>query len=213
MMELINSLPFAMRQQGAQSTVKAFDVNMPSSNEDARACRLAAGIARGDEMAFAELYDRYHGRLFRLALSLGRGNEALAHETIQSVFLTAAAKLRSVQSEEHLWNWLAQVARQQVGKSWRQRQHDAVVVSMADVPEMADLAPSDHMLEDKLEAALMSMQASERQLIEWFYFDGLSHKEIADRLRATPKAASSRLERARARLRALLTGNSFANET
>jgi RNA polymerase sigma-70 factor, ECF subfamily len=213
MMVLINTMPFAMRQQGARSTVKAFDAKMPVPDADGRACRLVAGVARGDEIAFAELYDRYQARLFRFALSLGHGDEPLAHETVQSVFLTAAAKLRSVRSEEHLWNWLALVARQQVGKSWRQRKRDAVLVSMADVPEVAHLEQSDHMLEEKLEAALRSMQVSERQLIEWFYFDGLSHKEIADRLSATPKAASSRLERARARLRALLTSNFFPNES
>ena len=60
------------------------------------------------------------------------------------------------------------------------------------------------MLEEKLDAALRSMEPEERQMIEWFYFDGLSHKEMAAQLAATPKAVSSRLERARARLRSLL---------
>lgn len=210
---LINSMPLAVREQGLRFTVKAVDVKIPASDADGRACRLAAGIVRGDEIAFVELYDRYHKRLFRFALALGQGDETLAHETVQSAFLTAAAKLRSVQSEEHLWNWLAHVARQHLGKTWRQRQRDAVVVSMANLPERANLDASDNVLEEKLDSALLSMQASERQLIEWFYFDGLSHKEIADRLNATPKAISSRLERARARLRALLTHKFSKNET
>jgi RNA polymerase sigma factor (sigma-70 family) len=78
-------------------------------------------------------------------------------------------------------------------------------MSMADVPEPANVGAADHELEEKLDAALLSMQDLERQLIEWFYFDGLSHKEIAGRLSATPKSVSSRLERARAKLRGLLT--------
>jgi RNA polymerase sigma factor (sigma-70 family) len=49
------------------------------------------------------------------------------------------------------------------------------------------------------------MESPERQLLEWFYFDGLSQKDIALRLRLTIKAVSGRLERARAKLRALLT--------
>jgi RNA polymerase sigma-70 factor (ECF subfamily) len=209
---MINSMPFAVSEQRPRSIVKAFDVRTSTSDADDRARRLTANVARGDEIAFVELYDRYHRRLFRFALALGQGDETLAHETVQSTFLTAAANLRSVQSEEHLWNWLANVARQHLGKTWRQRQRDAVIVSMADVPERANLDASDHVLEEKLDAALLSMQALERQLIEWFYFDGLSHKEIADRLSASPKAASSRLERARARLRALLTQKISKNE-
>src|SRR5580658_1714521 len=136
---IINSIPFAARELGPRNTVKAFDVNIPASEADGRACRLAAGVARGDEIAFGELYDRYHKRLFRFALALGKGDETLAHETVQSAFLTAAAKLRSVQGEEHLWNWLANVARQHLGKSWRRRQRDAVVVSMAEVPDLTHL--------------------------------------------------------------------------
>jgi RNA polymerase sigma factor (sigma-70 family) len=204
-MIVTNSMPFAVSQPGPRSTAKAFAVQISASDADARARRLAAGVTSGNEPAFVELYDHYHRRLFRFALALGQGDETLAHETVQSTFLTAAAKLRSVQSEEHLWNWLANVARQHLGKAWRQRQRHTAIMSMADVPEPANVGAADHELEEKLDAALLSMQDLERQLIEWFYFDGLSHKEIAGRLSATPKSVSSRLERARAKLRGLLT--------
>jgi RNA polymerase sigma factor (sigma-70 family) len=204
-MIVTNSMPFAVSQPGPRSTAKVFAVQISASDADARARRLAAGVTSGNEPAFVELYDHYHRRLFRFALALGQGDETLAHETVQSTFLTAAAKLRSVQSEEHLWNWLANVARQHLGKAWRQRQRHTAIMSMADVPEPANVGAADHELEEKLDAALLSMQDLERQLIEWFYFDGLSHKEIAGRLSATPKSVSSRLERARAKLRGLLT--------
>ena len=79
------------------------------------------------------------------------------------------------------------------------------VMGVADLPDSADTREQDSVLEEKLDAALLSMEPEERQLVEWFYFDGLSHKEIAERLDATPKAVSSRLERARVKLRPLLT--------
>jgi RNA polymerase sigma-70 factor (ECF subfamily) len=60
-------------------------------------------------------------------------------------------------------------------------------------------------LEELLEAALLAADEEDRQVIQWFYFDGLSHKEIAERLKATPKAVSSRLERARAKLKSLVS--------
>src|SRR5438093_890474 len=93
-------------------TVKAFQLQKTPSSADADGQRLSGDVARGDDNSYQELYYLYHERLFRLSLALGRGDESLAHETVQSVFLTAAAKLRRVESEEHLWNWLARVARQ-----------------------------------------------------------------------------------------------------
>lgn len=66
------------------------DADLPPapSSADAEARRLVRAMARGDEAAFRELYDRYHERLFRLAAVLSRGDEALAYEVVQSVMLT-----------------------------------------------------------------------------------------------------------------------------
>ena len=178
---------------------------------DAQARRLAAGVARGDESAFGELYDSYRVRVHRLALVLSHGDQSLAEEAAQTVFLTAAAKLRTVESEEHLWNWLARVTRQQMGKMWRQKQADAAIVGAANLPEFSDLSQADLVLEQQLDAALSEMETADQQLIEWFYFDRLSHKEIAQRLNTSSKAVSSRLERARAKLRSLLN-RKLANE-
>jgi RNA polymerase sigma-70 factor (ECF subfamily) len=203
----LNSMPFPV--PGQASCSRALDVQRSSSTADVEARRLGTAIRRGDEAAFRELYDRYQGRLFRFALVLSHGDESLADETVQATFVTAAAKLGDVENEEHLWNWLARVARQQLARTWRQRRKDSPVVSMADLPERADAAEPDSAFEEKLDAGLLALTADERQLIEWFYFDGLSHKEIAGQLGATSKAVSSRLERARSRLRALLARAPF----
>ena len=199
------SMSFPVREQTPHLVVESSSANTSTPVADADARRLAAAVARGDEAAFRQLYDRYQPRLFRLALVLGRGDESLAQDTVQSVFVTAAAKLRRVDSEEHLWNWLARVARQQLAKAWGQQKRDAAVVGMADLPEPPDAVKPDSVLEENLDAALQSMDAEERQLVEWFYFDRLSQQEIAVQLNATPKAVSGRLERARAKLRSLIT--------
>ena len=201
----ITSMPFPVREPTPQARVGSPRMPTHASDADAGARRLTAAVARGDEAAFRQLYECYQPRLFRLALVLGRGDESLAQDAVQSVFVTAAAKLRRVDSEEHLWNWLARVARQQFAKAWRQRQRDSAVIGVADLPEYPGTTASDSVLEESLDAALEAMDAEERQLIEWFYFDRLSHQEIAGQLNATPKAVSSRLERARARLRLLVT--------
>ncbi|MBU6399427.1 MAG: hypothetical protein KGS61_03835 [Verrucomicrobia bacterium] len=78
--------------------------------------RLTRGVAAGDEVAFREFFDRYRDRLFRFLIVLTRGDELTANELVQSVMLTAAAKLRPVRTEAHVWNWLARVARQLIAK-------------------------------------------------------------------------------------------------
>jgi RNA polymerase sigma-70 factor, ECF subfamily len=196
------SLPIKVRMP--RPTVETASLQPSHADPDAAARRLAAAVGRGDEAAFREIYDRYHRRLFRFALVLGRGDETLAQDVVQAAFVTAAAKLRGAESEEHLWNWLARVMRQQFAKMWRQRRRDSAVVGVADLPDCPDGVEPDSLLEETLDAALLAMDGDERELVEWFYFDQLSHKEIAERLGATPKSVSSRLERARAKLRSAI---------
>ena len=198
------SLPLLVKARTPRLIVETASLQSSHADADADARRLADAVARGDEAAFREFYERYHRRLFRFALVLARGDETLAHDAVQAAFITAAKKLRGAESEEHLWNWLARVTRQHLTKSWRQRQRDSAVVGMAEPPDCPDGVEPDSVLEESLDSALLAMDADERELVEWFYFDRLSHKEIAGRLDTTPKSVSSRLERARTKLRSAM---------
>ncbi len=169
---------------------------------DAR--RLSQAVARGDEEAFNQLYDTYSDRVLRLAIVLARGDASLACDVTQTVWLVTARKLKPLQSEAHLWNWLALVTRQQATRALRQASGRTGEVSLAEMPEHAAPADADTLLEECLHAAVQSLEAEDRRLIEWFYFEHLSCEHIAGRLGTTAKAISSRLERARARLRSLV---------
>ena len=187
-----------------RATVETSKERAAECTADAEARQSVAAIRRGDDGAFEQLYERYHRRLLRLALMLARGDESLAHDAVQGTFIVAAQKLSHVDGEEHLWNWLAQVARQQIARVRRQRTRDAAVVNQEELSGHALAAESDTRLEEILDAALAALDLEERQIIERFYFDRLSQKEIAEQLNITPKAVSSRLERARARLRSFV---------
>ena len=63
-----------------------------------------------------------------------------------------------------------------------------------------------------LDGALKILETEERQLIQVFYFERLNQKQIAEQLNITPKAVSSRLERAREKLRSLVK-RALSNET
>jgi RNA polymerase sigma-70 factor (ECF subfamily) len=189
----------------AAATAMPFPAIAAGAELDAEARAISAAVAKGEEAAFQQLYDRYHRRLFRLALALGHGEEGLAHEIVQSVMLTAAARLKPVQSESHLWNWLALVARQHLAKVWRKERRQPEHTSLEELPSPAEAPLADDLLENRIDAALLALDEDDRRIIEWFYFDDASQKEIAARLGTTPKAVSSRLERARVKLRGLLT--------
>ena len=195
-----------------RATVETSKERTAETAADAEARQLVAAIRRGDDAAFEQLYERYHRRLLRLALMLARGDELLAHDAVQGTFIVAAQKLCRVDGEFHLWNWLAQVARQQIARVCRQRNRDAAIVNREESSGHAMAEESDTRLEETLDAALAALDSTERQIVERFYFDRLSQKQIAEQLNITPKAVSSRLERARAKLR-LFVSKKLSNES
>jgi RNA polymerase sigma factor (sigma-70 family) len=207
-------LPFSPDEwhvvQGGARLMDSTDKSVEA--EDAVITQLTRGIAAGREESFRELFDRYHDRLFRLLMVFARGDEGLARELVQSVMLTAAAKLGPLRTETHLWNWLAKVARQQCAKRQNQIRREGTVLSFGDCPEVAAESAPDRELEQALDTALHELDEQNRNLIEMFYYDKLSQQEIAERHGTTAKAISSRLERLRHALRGIIVRN-LKNET
>jgi RNA polymerase sigma-70 factor (ECF subfamily) len=183
------------------------DASPGASGADIEAQRLSEAIGRGDETAFEELYDRYQDRMFRLVLVLGHGDETLAWDVVQLAMVTAARKLRRVETEAHLWQWLARVARQHLIKEWRRRAREPILVSVRELADTPSESSVDRVLEEQLDSALLALPEQDRQVVEWFYFDDLSFERIGERLGISPKAVSSRLERLRAKLREALIPN------
>ena len=177
---------------------------MPAAPAATNAWHLSRAVARGDEEAFRQLYDAYGDRLLRLAMVMARGDAALARDVAQSVWLIAARKMKPLETDAHLWNWLALVARQQTAKALRRGAGPAGEVSLAEIPDPPAPAAADTLLAECLDAAVRNLEDEERRLVEWFYYEHLTCEHIAARLGTTAKAVSSRLERARAKLRSLV---------
>src|SRR5262245_60328481 len=72
---------------------------------------LTKGILKGDTSAFDVFYSCYSPRVYRLLLVVTNGDEGLSRELHQCVMIKAAQKLKVFGSEQELWAWLSQVAR------------------------------------------------------------------------------------------------------
>jgi RNA polymerase sigma-70 factor, ECF subfamily len=69
---------------------------------------LCAALRRGDERAFEELVDRYHGRLVRFAMTYV-GNPAAADEVVQDTWLAVVRGLDRFEGRSSLKTWIFQI--------------------------------------------------------------------------------------------------------
>ena len=176
-------------------------------------------ILAGDEQAFRELFDRFFPRLYRFALVRLEGERELAREVVQQTFCKAFERLESYRGESSLYGWFCQICRNAIADRARERRHMLDYVPLAEDDATLDAileslqAPDIDEPESRLwraqlmrliQAALDCLPGHYGDVLEWKYVDGLTVKEIAERLAIGPKAAESCLTRARGAFREAL---------
>lgn len=156
-------------------------------------------LARVDADARA-LYERYHNRIFRYCLHRLRSNEE-AEDAAQTAFLYAFMGLRRGVKPEFEVAWLYKIAENVCRTRFRSHVRRGHFETGADVFQLQDLLPAAEQVRDeKVEALpeiLASMPASQRRALLLREVQGLSYREIAERLETSVSAVETLLFRAR----------------
>ncbi|MEM7123559.1 MAG: sigma-70 family RNA polymerase sigma factor [Pseudomonadota bacterium] len=174
---------------------------------------LIEAAARGDQDAFARLYDLTHGKLFALCMKILRKPDR-AEDALQSAYL-------------RIWRW---AHRYDPGKgsgyAWIVTVTRNVALTLAirggrEVPSSPELDARETVSNepDALEQAMRRQETqvlagclqrlpdTQRRAITLAYFEGLSHRELAERLQLPLGTAKSAIRRGMMRLRNCLEGS------
>jgi RNA polymerase sigma-70 factor (ECF subfamily) len=170
---------------------------------------LVALVARGDEDALAELYDRVGRVAYGLALRVLR-DERHAEDAVQEAFLQvwrSAASFRAERAKASTWI-LTLVHRRAVDLVRREerRQVDPLTDDSAAgvAPEETDEAAWLRFERERVQAALKQLPDMQREALELAYYGGFSQSELAERLGVPLGTIKSRMFAGLARLRELL---------
>lgn len=147
---------------------------------------LAVALGRGDEDALADLYDRYGGAVYHLALRITR-DSGMAEEISLDSFLQVWRQAdRFDANHGSLSSWLFTIARSRAidrvrANSAAKRTHaeDPTPVNAPTQPEdLAELAQRRGLVR----TAMASLSPPQRTALELAFYEGLSHSQIAARL-------------------------------
>jgi RNA polymerase sigma factor (sigma-70 family) len=188
-----------------------------------RSLELAQLLARsglGDRAAFARLYERTAGHLLAVVLRIQR-DRALAEDLLQEVYINvwkAAGDFDAARAQP--LTWLTRIARNKAIDSLRrqstQPQLDSASAGSddADAPDRIAATPDDGpgpldllaraSQARELDHCLRALSAPQRQSVALAFYDGLSHAEVAERLREPLGTVKSWVRRALQTLRGCL---------
>jgi RNA polymerase sigma factor (sigma-70 family) len=168
----------------------------------------------GSETAFEELVRRHLSLVYSSALRQVGGDEAMAKDVAQTVFIDLARKARSLLDRELLAGWLYASTRLAVSNSVRaeirRRNREGIAVSMQEnvsmPPSDADRAELNQMLDE----AMNQLETEDRNAVLLRFFQGKGLKEVGLALGISEDAARMRVNRSLDRLHLLLNQRGLA---
>ena len=155
----------------------------------------------GDWESFRHLVEKYQGRAVGHALAIV-GNREDALDAVQEAFLDAFQALGGFDHGRQFYPWLYAILRNRCFKLLAGRKR-LEVNSLGEI-QAEILAPASGLSPEELlglERALLTLSPEDRELITLKHLDGLSYRELAERLGIAEGTVMSRLYYARQRLR------------
>jgi RNA polymerase sigma-70 factor, ECF subfamily len=145
-------------------------------------------VANGDPVALASLYDRYGRLAYGLAYRVLSDGQA-AEEAVQDAFLQVWRKAGSFDPERGAGfrAWLLTIVHNRAIDTLRRRgrQESREVELDVNAPFQGDVDPAIEVLgnldREQVQQAMATLPADQRKTIEMAYFEGLTHREIAER--------------------------------
>ncbi|HYI21446.1 MAG TPA: sigma-70 family RNA polymerase sigma factor [Candidatus Limnocylindrales bacterium] len=168
--------------------------------------RLAAGT---DQHAASELYDRYQGAMYGLAIRITR-DQALAQDAVQEAFVGVWRNAsRYAAGRASVRTWMLAITHHRAIDILRRRRA-TIEMPDADSGESALSVPdvwpdvSRSLDRDTVRGAIETLPAAQRQAIELAYFEGLTQVEIAERTGAPLGTVKSRVRLGLQQMRSVL---------
>ena len=147
----------------------------------------------------SRIVETYSSMLLRLACTR-LDDPADAEDVVQEVFLKLYTARGEFQSEAHVKNWLVKVTvntcRNVFRTPWRK---------VEDIEEYAQTLAFETPEQSDLFLAVNSLDRKYRIAVHLYYFEGYSVKEIGEILGVSENTVSTRLARARGKLKAILS--------
>ncbi len=182
-----------------------------TNKTDAELMRL---IARADERAFSELYDRYEKNVYSLVYFKLK-NAQDAEEAAQDVFLRLWRHARTYSERGSVGAFVAAVAKNAAADFLRRKEEAtvALVSENADGEEITLDLPDTDTPEDEalrresigeVQRAIASLPEHYREALVLCDINGMSYRDAADALGTEVGTVKSRLSRARRALREAL---------
>jgi RNA polymerase sigma-70 factor, ECF subfamily len=164
-------------------------------------------IADQDKRALKLLYLRHHDRVRRFVMRL-TGNETVAEEVVNEVFLEAWRHAGEFEGRSQVATWLMSIARFKAISECRRRSEaqldDRTAAVIEDLSDTPSTSMEKRQRSDILQKCLAKLTPIHREVINMIYYQGKKIEEVAQFTGAPVSTIKTRMHYARTRMADLL---------
>ncbi len=173
---------------------------------------LVAAVRAGDDRAFERLYETYHRRIAAYVYGMV-GDPGRAEDIAQDVFMSALRRMRETDRPIAFKPWVYEIAKNACIDQFRRSRRSQEVsmdaeggLAPADLGRLATTGPGPEVAVDQklslenLTGAFGGLSETHHQILVMRELEGLSYREIGERLGMSRPSVESTLFRARRRL-------------
>lgn len=154
---------------------------------------------QGDRDAFRDLFEAHKDRVYTIAFHYS-GNEAMARDVAQQVFLKLFTSITQFREDSHFTTWLYRIVANACTDEHRKRRRFVPFSPEIEVRHMTEQGSQESRFHRKevaesVRGAISELTPKLRLPILLKYVEGLSYDEIAETLEISIGTVSSRLNR------------------
>ena len=178
-------------------------------------------IAKADQNALGELYERLSRLVYSIALN-ALNDPSLAEEVTQDVFLRVWQRADTYRAESgKVVTWIAGITRNRAVDQIRYRNirpqsnqvpWDTEVFELQDESQDVEVSAAQNEQRKRVRRAVSQLPPEQQQVLALAYFQGYSHSEIADYLDEPLGTVKTRIRLAMKKLKQALEENELAEE-
>lgn len=131
-------------------------------------------------------------------------DEATAEDLLQEVFLKIHQQGASLRDARRLESWMYQITRNLLIDYYRSHQHRVTTLDDSEVLDLPEDLPNDDIVSELLPCVrtmVLALPDQDRQALILTEYQGLTQKELGERLGLSFSGAKSRVQRAREKLK------------
>jgi len=167
---------------------------------------LIARCKAGDQSAHSRLYKLYAKAMYNVGYRI-TGSEEDAEDVLQEAFINAFKNISSYRGDATFGAWLKRIVVNKAINALAKRKHESIPEDenwdVADEEATADYG--DELTLERVRKGIEQLPDGYRSVISLYLLEGYDHQEISEIMGITESTSKSQLNRAKNKLRELIT--------